>query len=337
MAKGEARQHHYIPQCYLRGFSVKGKKHWQVTVANIKSGEFFETNTKNVGGERDFNRIEVPDHKTDALETAYSKFETSVAPAIRRVVESRKFEGDDRIAILNLMALLAVRGPHMREHWRQANENLMKRVMDVALATKERWEGQMRQMKEAGREVKEDITYDQIKDFHERGEYDVNMNREWFIALELKMFESVLMTLVNRKWVLYVVDPTVGVFVTCDRPVALYNKEPEKMPKMIRDSPGFGMRGTQILFPLTAQLALVGDFEDVEDGTQEAKLPLVAMANLRMIERAMSQVYTIKRTFPYVGPPFRIYHDSRFMERFAAAKKEKDAKASVAESQQSSS
>jgi hypothetical protein len=300
----EARQHHYIPQCYLRGFAVKGKKYWQMTVANIQSGEFFETNTKNVGGERDFNRIEVP-----------------VAPAIRRVAESRRFEGDDRISILNLMALMAVRSPYMREHWRQAHENLMKRVMDVALATPERWQSQLQQMKNAGKEINENLTYDQIKDFHERGEYDINMNREWFIGLELKLFETVLLTLVDRKWVLYVTPPANGVFVTGDRPVALYYKDRKGVPPMLQESPGFAMPGTQILFPLRHDMALVGDFEDAEDGTQVASMPLVAMANLRMIERAQAQVYSIKRTFPYVGPPFYVYHDSHFMVRFAAEKK----------------
>jgi hypothetical protein len=300
-------------------------KHARIAVAAIQSGHYFETHPKNIAHIRDFLRFEVGDRNPDDLEKEMSKFEGTVADALRGVIASRRFDGDDRITILNLMSLLAVRSPYMREHWRQTHKTLMKRVMDLALATKERWDSQLRQMREAGRDVNDEITYDQIKDFHERGEYDVEVAREWMIGLELKMFEAVLPALVERKWKLYVTNERNGYFVTGDKPVILTWNEPAKMPPLVRHSPGFALKGTEVYFPISPEVAVVGSFEGEEEGTHEAPLELVALANLRVIEHTHEQVYTIRRTFPYIGPGLRLYHDSHFMERFAEAKRATDA------------
>ena len=195
----EARHHHYIPQCYLRGFTTGSGKKCRVTVANLRGGNFFETNPRNVGGSRDFNRIDVEDHAPDALEAALSGFEGEVATAIRNVSASHKFEGEDRNAILNLIALLAVRSPQQRENWRQFEERIMKRILGLSLATKERWGSQMRQMKKAGYAVNEELTYEQMKDFYERDQYGIRLNNEHHIGLEFHGHDGVLRTLADRK------------------------------------------------------------------------------------------------------------------------------------------
>ena len=43
----------------------------------------FETTPRNVGGIRDFNRIEIEGYEPDALENAWSEFEGSAATAIK--------------------------------------------------------------------------------------------------------------------------------------------------------------------------------------------------------------------------------------------------------------
>jgi hypothetical protein len=288
-----------------------------LAVANLASHQFFETNPRNVGGIRDFNRIEIEGFKPDALEGMLANFESEVAPAIRNVAESHLFEGEDRNTILNLIALLSVRSPQQRENWRQFEERVAKQIMGLTLATKERWEGQLRQMKAAGREVNEDVTYEQAKEFFERGEYDIVLNNEHHIKLEFKAHDVVLETLGNRRWTLYVSNDQTGCFVTSDRPVVLTWNKPHEIPVMMRRSPGFGMAETEVLFPLTKHLALLGCFEG-QDGVRQADMPLVAGINLRMIQHAFDQVYSVKRVFPYIGPDGQFHHDRHFMERFEA-------------------
>lgn len=313
----EARHHHYIPQCYLRGFAVGSGKRCRITVANLESQIFFETNPRNVGGVRDFNRVELEGFKPDALEGMLANFEGQVATAIRNVAQSSKFEGDDRIAILNLLALLAVRSPENRENFRQFEEDVMKKMLGLSLASKERWEAQMKAMKKAGKGLKEEISYEEVRAFYEADQYDILMNNEHHLSLEFKGFEAVLPLLVARKWKLYTTTEHEGCFITTDRPVVITWNHPEDIPVMMRDSPGLGMADTEIQFPVTRDHLLIGAFEG-EDGTVTATTQLVAGANLRMIQHAFQQVYSPKKVFPYIGPDLQFHHDRQFMERFEA-------------------
>ena len=104
----EPCNHHHIPQGYLRGFGWKGKKYWYTNVAALQSQNWFETNIRNVGAERDFLRIDIEGHSPLAVENAMGEFEAKSAAAIQSISKTHRFEGDDRVTILNLIALLCV-------------------------------------------------------------------------------------------------------------------------------------------------------------------------------------------------------------------------------------
>ena len=91
-----ARRHHYVPRCYLKGFSVARKKRRQVVVFDCKSGKSFATATENIAVEKDFNRVEVEGHPPDVLEKAMSEFESEVASALERIIAAiiRQIEFD---------------------------------------------------------------------------------------------------------------------------------------------------------------------------------------------------------------------------------------------------
>ncbi len=319
----QARHHHHIPQFYLRGFAAStGKDGYRLTVADLAAEKFFDTNPRNVGGERDFNRIEIEGHAPDALEQQLAGFETEVAESIRCVGESQRFEGDDRRNILNLIALLIVRSPQMREHIRKMSEQLMKQMLSVSLASKQRWEEQEARMIAEGKGPPTNelgLTYEEVKEFHERGEYDILLNRGYHIGLELRMHDPVLRALAARKWTLYTSDDSTGCFVTTDRPVMLTHLKPMEVPPIYRNSPGFGTPETEVIFPLTKHMTLAGLFEG-EESIVRANMQVVAHANTRMIHGAYGQVYMPKRVIPYLGPELKIYHDDNFMGRYEALK-----------------
>ena len=316
----EARRHHHIPQFYLRGFTAStGKGDYKLTVANLAAGRFFETNPRNVGGERDFNRIEIEGHPPDALEQMLAGFETDAAESIRRIDESRKFEGDDRRNILNLMALLAVRSPQMREHIRKHHERLMKMMLSLTLVSKQRWEEHEARMIAEGKGPPPDeprLTYEEVKEYHREGKYDILLNRGYHIGLELRTHDPVLRVLGARKWTLYTSDDETGCFVTTDRPVVLTYCKPMDVPPLYRNSPGFGMPETEVMFPITQHMTLVGMFEG-EESIVRANTFIVAHANTKMIHTSFGQVYMSKRDIPHLGPDLKTYHDQKFMERYA--------------------
>lgn len=320
----QARHHHHIPQFYLRGFAAQTENgEYKLTVANLAAGKFFETNPRNVGGTRDFNRVEIEGHAPDALERMLSGFEADAAESIRRVEMSRTFEGDDRRNILNLIALLALRSPQMREHIRNMQEETLKKMLSLSLASKQRWEQEQARMAADGwasPHCEPALTYEELREFHEKGEYEMLLDRGYHIGLELRTLEPVIHSLAARKWTRYTSDDAAGCFVTTDRPVMLTYVNPMEVPVLYRNSPGFGLPKTEVMFPLTQHITLVGMFEG-EESMVKAHTPVVARANAKMILGSYGQVYMPKRTIPYLGLDQRTYRDQDFMNRYAAARR----------------
>ncbi|AQT67247.1 hypothetical protein STSP2_00390 [Anaerohalosphaera lusitana] len=54
-----SRHHHFIPRFYLKGFLFEAEENPRLAVIDLKKKKQFQTNTRNVGAIRDFNRVDV--------------------------------------------------------------------------------------------------------------------------------------------------------------------------------------------------------------------------------------------------------------------------------------
>jgi len=145
-----ARRHHYVPQCYLRGFVGDPKKP-RLFVIDQKERRAFRTAPANVAAERDFHRIEVEGVPPDAFESALSGFETNLSDALQRIIAARSIRAEeDRAYLFNLMGMMAVKNPRFRETMQDFQERIMKQMMSLMTATPERWASTVRLAKAAG-------------------------------------------------------------------------------------------------------------------------------------------------------------------------------------------
>ncbi len=314
----EPRIHHYLPQGYLRGFGWKrGQKQWYVHAIKVAQSLRFQPNIKGICAERDFMRVDVEGQEDPfVLEKALSKFETQVTEAIVRVADSRKFEGRDRTLILNLMALFAVRSPQMRENMRESQERVAKQLMSLVLESQEHWDSIAQPMKTDGVAVNDSVSYVRAKEFNESGRYTVEVSRERHIESEGEMHDVVLQLLAQRHWKLYCALEDHGTFITSDRPVVLSFDCPENVPQLMRQSPGFGLQDTEVVFPLTSRYLLVGRF-DGEDAVEDADTFVIGYFNSRVISHCFDRVFSQTLTFPYVIPPNELCFDD-LIERAAS-------------------
>lgn len=243
-----ARQHHYPSQCYLKGFTTNRSKKSKLTVIDLEHGRSFETIPRNVGDIRDFNRIDVDGINPNILEDSLSNFEGAVATSLTKLRCGARFDGEVRDVILNLLALFAVRSPYQREHWQKFEVQIAERIIDLILANKERWKLQISQMRNSGVKINDNVTYDGMKKFHEGKQYAIKVAREHLIGLELTGVDAILPLLYARKWLIVRTSPEMGLLITADHPVVLTWTEPEKIPPLRRDHPGYGLRETRVIF-----------------------------------------------------------------------------------------
>lgn len=295
-----AHQHHYLSQCYLRDLTSGNAKNSKLTVIDFKEKKHFETIPRNVGVLRDFNRIDIEGFPQDIIETTLAEFESGASLALKRVDEGAAFEGDDKIFILNLMALLAARSPERRENWRQIQAQIAEQLIDFTLASEDRWDSQIEQLRRAGGPVHEAVTYEKMKEFVEKKQYTIEVPTERHIDLELVAIEAILPCLFNRNWIVLRSTEESGPYIATDHPVVLLWKDPGNIPRLYQNSPGFGLRGTQIFFALSSKVVIVGEF-DGELGDTEADPRTVAVLNGIFLQNFHKQVYAPKLSFKFVG------------------------------------
>src|SRR5437868_8540835 len=84
----EARNHHWVPQCYLKGFAKSASKNAQLYVVDQLTRRAFMASPRNVASARDFNRVNAAGVAPNHVEDGYAHFESQAAQALRRMRES---------------------------------------------------------------------------------------------------------------------------------------------------------------------------------------------------------------------------------------------------------
>jgi hypothetical protein len=74
----------------LKGFTQGNSKKSKLTVIDLKELKKFETIPRNVGGMRDFNRVEIDGIDPEIIEKQQSEFESKVAHALKNIAETNR-------------------------------------------------------------------------------------------------------------------------------------------------------------------------------------------------------------------------------------------------------
>ncbi len=299
-----ARHHHFLSQCYLKGFTCGQSKKSKLAVIDVKRNTSFETIPRNVGGVRDFNRVDIKGINPNCLEHELSKFENQVATALKSLRKTLNFSGETKGIILNFIALTICRSPERRERMRRFYAQIVESVTSITLGSKEIYESQIHNLKKNNKLKKnisyEGVSYEDIKKFVDSKEYTIEVSREHHIRTEMILSEYILHFLFHRQWLLVTANKKSGPFITTDSPVNLLWEDPEKIPPFFRDSPGFGLKGTRVYFPISQELALIGEFDGNETKVNATE-DLVAMFNSVMIWKCHTQIYAPKFDFKFWG------------------------------------
>ena len=230
-----ARKHHYVPQCYLKLFSVSHKKIPQLTVFDRERKKVYKAGIDNVAAQRDFNAIDVEGMDADAFEKSMSGFETELADALRRIVAARSLANqEDRAFLLNLIGLTAMRNPRLRETIRSGHEQVARLIMDQVLSSKEMYESQVKKVREAGGLPESNKTsYEEMKQFFEAGQYELTLDNTFQVGQEMRVFDKILPLIFERGWILLRAPENSGGFITSDHPSCLLLDRPKEARRLL--------------------------------------------------------------------------------------------------------
>jgi len=295
-----AKRHHFVPKCYLESFSVKNakKKKSNLYAFDAVERKVFRPAPDNVALQTDFNTIDLEGHKPDAFENAMAGVESDIGPALVRIVAAKSLKNEeDRTLLLNLIGLLHIRNPRLRERFRGFRERIAKVVLDVALSSPQMWDSQVKKAKEAGfMPADADTDYDKLKKSYNPDDYKIEVPNVENIRTEMETFDHILPLLFERKWLLAKAPESSAGFITSDHPVCLMWSEPS--PARGNRGPGLKHKGTEILFPISPSLAVIGAYE-LENAEADLTEEEVAASNGTVAVFAQRQVYAPTMNFKY--------------------------------------
>ncbi|SOD25239.1 Protein of unknown function [Variovorax sp. YR752] len=286
----EARAHHFISQCYLRGFTRNASKKSKLFVVSFAQNKTFESGPRGVAQIRDFNRVEgLP---AGEIERSLAIVEGTVAAALKRICANRSLNDSAAWAeVLVLVALFAVRHPVQRLKTQGFADSAAAAVLAILTKSPESWDRYQREARSMGRiGADTDVSFDDARAF--AAGFTVNLSTADHIGFELLAHEPVLKTLADRKWTLCIAEPEAGNFVTSDRPVTLAHSDGATAGP---DRPlAHGIPGTDLYFPIDRQLMAIGRFEGPSE-VRTLDAESVAALNSITFANAHREVYCADR------------------------------------------
>jgi hypothetical protein len=291
-----SRNHHYIPQFYLRGFAPAMTRKSLITVFDLDQQRMFKANPRNICGVRDYNRIDLDRTNPNAIENIYSDLESKAARSIQELEKGAPFCGKNRDIIFNLIALLAVRSPQQREKLREAHEVSLKVLMDLIFSNEKNWESTKSKIIENGRSKDEGTTYAELKCFQEKNDYKIILDNNYNVKSELESMDAVLQSLPKRNWVLIKSQKVDEHFITSDNPVVLDNFKIPNEKNFYENLVGFELSNTNVMFPLTKNLLLLGSYY-LKGETIQADRDAIASLNRIVLNHTYKQLYASTSEF----------------------------------------
>ncbi|TJY42677.1 hypothetical protein E5161_07450 [Cohnella pontilimi] len=129
----------------------------------------------------------------------------------------------------------------------------------MAVSSEEQYKSILGKLLREGEEFPDNVTYEQLRSFTEEERYTVSFDNNMQMIDMLHAMDVVLQPLAARNWTVTYSLSTLGDFVCSDDPVSLHwltNKE-----SGIFNSPGHGLRDTEVSVPLSSRVMLLGQFE----------------------------------------------------------------------------
>jgi hypothetical protein len=287
-----ARRHHYLPQSYLAAFTDTGTKDGQFFVLEVHSGRSFRTSPTNVAVETDFNRTDIEGQPPDAIEQALAPFEQRATQAIRSVIEREEFpNGEDYNFILNLLVLMAVRNPSLRNSFNRSRKEVMHRIADLLVSDEKIWDHHVCKGREAGEVIKDDVSFEEVKRFVEDRRYRIEFSPEGNLRVEFYTFDKLLPIFGQRTWSLLFAPVDGPEFICSDHPVTLVWKNQKSIPV------GYGLKETEVFLPLGRRVGFYGVFETPLHPVVKLKPGHVATTNRRIALNSERHVFSAMQSF----------------------------------------
>ncbi|MBU0541037.1 MAG: DUF4238 domain-containing protein [Gammaproteobacteria bacterium] len=269
---GRKAKHHYIPKCYLKGFTNGGENSSPFWVVPINNDNPFPTTPNDACAQRDYYTV---DHKNSLIvEDFYAEqIEPKISQAISYInAHSRLPPKEEMRHLILLLATLYLRVPSHRE----------------AL------EMPMRRTKEIVESMSQDINVSNKSEF--------DYSKTDLIKTELRLIDTVQECLSNKFYQLHIVEDESLNVITSDKPFIMSHPKGRKGFYF-----GLNTSNIEICVPITSKAILIARNEQMKEGTFAATKELIGLTNTKLVLSANRFFYSKTEEILLVNDDISVY------------------------------
>jgi hypothetical protein len=297
----EPRAHHFVPQCWLAGFTDTGQKDGQIWVTDLARKKQWRTSPANAGHHRDFYRISDPKLDPVVVEKTLSRIENAVAPLLKTLGQGQREPTEDELEVLVwFMAIQWVRVPAFRPTLLAIADSLHRSQLSIALKSRESWAAAL---KDAGIPADSPgADYDAMREFERSGQYSLTAEPEWYLQRGFAAVPAITRSLMARRWAMSFSKS--GSFIGSDSPVALDGPKDGKV----------GFKNAEIVtYSVSRYVLLYGT--KVAVMTPFVSRKYIAHTNTFAMLTAEAQVYSHTSDFCWLDETHRYQTDWRLFSK----------------------
>lgn len=247
------KKHHYIPQFYLKGFSIDRDHLYILDKLAEEDKRIRHQTTESIAFQNNLYSFQAKDRGKDTLEAAFAQMEGLAADIIRKVENKEELTVQERNDLALFISFLWIRVPNSKKKFERSTKELYEKTarMSIQMTPKEN----LRKFFESRGEKMTDEELDDLKDFgsnEKRSIIKVDVPQNYWIKQMLAMGLEISPALEIADWEFKVAEKQFA-FVTSDNPFLLLPSRP------ILPFEGVGLLtpGAKKIIPLTAKICLV--------------------------------------------------------------------------------
>lgn len=238
-------KHHYVPQCYLRNFSVSRDPNR--IYAYQRNRKPFLTTTKSIAAKNDFYIFvdQLTGKESDALEKVFSKLEDIVSHLIEKLnnTDFLKLTNREKSDLAEFIGYLHTRNLSFRQRTKNLQSEFMQLLMTIKAQHKEAFK---EDIKKAGIKIESEKELEELRKFILSKNYEIEWKGgdDYFLRLSLELANAINPIIFYKEWHL-IESNSSRVFITSDNPVSLIR--PRKLPQFY----GVGFINGIIVLPIS--------------------------------------------------------------------------------------
>ena len=308
-----ARNHHYVPQFYLKGFLDSSLPNEQLHVIDKVDRRHFVTRPRNIAAQRDFNKINMQGHAVDEIESHLAQIEGQAATVLRDIAQNATLpQNRDMDILVVFVGILAVNNPQIRDSLINIDQEITRQMMQSAVESREAYESRVSELG-----MENPIEYEIMKAFVDSENYTINIEDPdgYYLARVFDALDREVLPFFGiMQWSLLIAENEASDFICSDRPVSLFRNVdliPCPQPAYAitpsglilpneTASAGFAVENLELTMPVNPRMAIYattpGNPSPIEYGDQMA----VACINKRIIDAAARQIYCSNLDFKFL-------------------------------------